>query len=278
MGEVIGTAFLYSAVVIAFYVIVCKVIPIVLWERYYKKQGIKFANGIAFFTDLFEFTKCAIANPHSMPLYATAKNIHGEKLPPVWCMHLFSTKAIIINAPEYLEDVYVKLNSLHTKHIEEKHVFNILMPTSIVFKYSEDKDYAERRKILASAFYKNNVAKMINLIKNVTRKLVEETQAKGNHELDIIDFTSILQQRIIINISVGPGFSDRLMDFENWDGTVQKRPIYNAIYEVIAFSCGRNQQTLNLLIPELIPYALSSRDRCCKRNIEGLRREIRQII
>lgn len=213
-----------------------------------------------------------------MPLYAGAKKIHGEKLPPVWCMHLATTKAVIINAPEYLEDVYVKLNSLHTKHIEEQHVFNILIPTSIVFKFSEDKDYAERRKILASAFYKNNVAKMINLIKNVTRKLVEETQAKGNHELDIIEFTSILQQRIIINISVGPGVSDRLMDFENWDGTVVKRPIYNAIYEVIAWTCVRSQHPLNLLLPELLPYAVCSKDRCCKRNIEGLRREIRKII
>ena len=52
------------------------------------------------------------------------------------------------------------------------------MKFNIFTKFTEDKDYAERRRILASAFYKNNVAKMINLIKSVTRKLVEETQAK----------------------------------------------------------------------------------------------------
>lgn len=137
-------------------------------------------------------TKCVIANPHSMPVYDAAKRIYGEKLPPVWCMHMGAIKSVVINAPEYLEDVYVKLNSMHTKHVEEHHVFNILMKFNIFTKFSDDKDYAERRRILASAFYKNNVAKMINLIKNVTRKLVDETQAKGNHELDIIEFTSIL--------------------------------------------------------------------------------------
>ena len=75
---------------------------------------------------------------------------------------------------------------MHTKHVEEHHVFNILMKFNIFTKFTEDKDYAERRRILASAFYKNNVAKMINLIKSVTRKLVEESNPLSTCERAIL--------------------------------------------------------------------------------------------
>lgn len=152
-------------------------------------------------------------------------------------MYLGPVKSIFINAPEYLEDIYIRLNAMHSKHMDEQKVFNILMPSSIVFMQSDDKDYAERRKILASAFYKNNVAKMVGLIKKVTLQLISEVQAKITDEVDIIELTSILQQRIIINISVGPGVSDRIIDYENFDGSVVKRPIYNVIYDVIIWSC-----------------------------------------
>ena len=86
---------------------------------------------------MIAMTKCVIANPYSMPVYDAAKKIHGEKLPPVWCMHMGAIKSVIINAPEYLEDVYVKLNSMHTKHVEEHHVFNILMKFNIFTKFTE---------------------------------------------------------------------------------------------------------------------------------------------
>jgi len=101
-------------------------------------------------------------------------------------MFLGPFHTVIINAPEYLEDVYVRLNSMHTKHEYERRVFNLLIPTSIVFLESENKDYPERRKILSAAFYKNNVARMIELIKRVTIEIVRDLQQGNVQEVDII--------------------------------------------------------------------------------------------
>lgn len=217
-------------------------------------------------------------DPTGFPFYTACHQIYGKTLPPVWGMFCGPFRAIVFNAPEYLEDIYVKLNSMHSKHEHEQKVFNILIPTSIVFLESEHKEYAERRKILASAFYKNNVAKMIDLIKRVTIDIVKELQQGKSQEVDIIELTSLLQQRIIINVSVGPGFSEKIIDYECEDGKIIKRPIYNVIYDVIQQTCCRADQFLFLIFPELTGYAITSKDRRCQRNIQTLRGELRQII
>lgn len=152
------------------------------------------------------------------------------------------------------------------------------MPTSIVFLETEHKDYAQRRKILASAFYKNNVSKMIDLIKSVTVNIVRDLHEKKTSEVDIVELTKHLQQRVIINVSVGPNFSDNLMDFENDDGQVIKRPIYQVIFDVIATSMMRSDTVLYLIFPELLPFAIMPTDRRNARNIERLRQEIRKVI
>ena len=133
MGGVVSTGLYYSIAVIAIYVIFTKIIPIVIWERYYSKQGIKFAPGISFFTDMIAMTKIVIENPCCMPVYEAALKVHGGTLPPVWGMHMGAMKSIIINAPEYLEDLYIRLNSVATKHEDERKLFNLLMPTAIPF-------------------------------------------------------------------------------------------------------------------------------------------------
>lgn len=75
--------------------------------------------------------------------------------------------------------------------------------------------------------------------------------------------TSLLQQRIIINISVGAGFAEKVIDFEDDSGKIVKRPIYQAIYDVILFTCGRSDSLLFTIFPELVPYAILPKDRRC---------------
>jgi hypothetical protein len=100
-------------VLFALYVVTQKVIPIVQFERHYRKQGLTFSPsflGTSFFTDIKNFATAAIARPEGMPVYDAAKLSFGETLPPVWCMHMSNVPCVILNAPEYLEDVYVRLN------------------------------------------------------------------------------------------------------------------------------------------------------------------------
>lgn len=268
----------YAIVLFVAYIIFSKVIPSIQFKSYYQKQGVFFSPGWSFISDMKALTQATIDEPDGFPFYKACQKIYGKVLPPVWAMFLGPFRAIVFNAPEYLEDIYVKLNSMHSKHELEQEVFNLLIPTSIVFLPTEDKDYAERRKILASAFYKNNVAKMIELIKKVTVDMVRDLHTSGEKEVDIIQLTSILQQRIIINVSVGPGFSERFIDFEDEKGNVAKRPITQVIFDLIIDTCSRSEQFLFLIFPELTKYAITARDRRALRNIQILRREVRNII
>jgi cytochrome P450 len=170
-----------AAILVLFlgYIIFARALPMMEFKKYYSRQGVTFSPGWSFFTDLGAFTKEVMANPNGFPFYDACHRIYGKTLPAVFGMFCGPFHTVILNAPEYLEDVYVKLNSMHTKHEFERRVFNLLIPTSIVFLESEHKDYPERRKILAAAFYKNNVARMIELIKRVTIEIVRDLQ-QGN--------------------------------------------------------------------------------------------------
>lgn len=75
----------FVAVLVLFvlYVIIRKVIPNILWKRYYSKQGVTFAPGWSFFTDLKNFAKAAIENPTEMLVYPAMHKTYGAALPPV---------------------------------------------------------------------------------------------------------------------------------------------------------------------------------------------------
>ena len=185
---------------------------------------------------------------------------------------------VVLNAPEYLEDVYMRFNQYHTKHDEPRNLLNILMPTSLFLLNTDDPHYPEKRKILASAFYKNKVTRMINLIKKVTSDFINDLVAKGTQQIDIVKMTQDLQSKIIINLSVGPSVADRTVDYENTNGSISQIYMFEYITSVIDVTFVRNQMPINLLFPELLPYAIQLDDRRCARNIMRLRKAIRLII
>ena len=94
------------------------------------------------------------------------------------------------------------------------------MPTSIVFQPSEDPTYPEKRKALSSAFFKNKLLGMTQIIKEITLKEIREIQEKGKSEVSLAHLTLSLQSRIIINISVGMGYSKTMLDYEQADGKI----------------------------------------------------------
>ncbi len=102
---------------------------------------------------------------------------------------------------------------------------------------------------------------MIEFIKRVTIEIVRDLQQRKVEEVDIIQLTSLLQQRIIINVSVGPGFSDRVIDFECKYGKVVKSPIHVVIYDIILNTLSRHDQLLFVILPFLTQYAITPRDR-----------------
>jgi hypothetical protein len=128
----------YTVLLFVAYIILTKVIPSIQFKSFYSRQGVPFAPGWSFITDMKALTAAAIEDPISMPVYPACHKVYGNVLPPVWGMFLGPFRAIMINAPEYLEEIYVKHNAFHSKHDHEKQTFNLLNPTTITFLPSED--------------------------------------------------------------------------------------------------------------------------------------------
>jgi hypothetical protein len=71
---------------------------------------------------------------------------------------------------------------------------------------------------------------MTKIIKDVTLKEVAELQAAGPTQvIDLLNMTVDLYARIIINCSVGPGYSQKKVKFEQEDGSLIDVSIQYAI-------------------------------------------------
>jgi hypothetical protein len=74
---------------------------------------------------------------------------------------------------------------------------------------------------------------MTKIIKEITLKEIQLLQNSGNDTVDIAAFTISLQSRIIINISVGMGYSKTLVDWEQDNGQMTQVSIAEALTRLI---------------------------------------------
>ena len=78
---------------------------------------------------------------------------------------------MIINDPEVVNEVYVSKNKFVDKSEKFHRMFKKLFGDSILFAQSDDK-WANKRKHLSSAFYKDKLQGMLALIISVTSQHV----------------------------------------------------------------------------------------------------------
>ena len=81
----------------------------------------------------------------------------GENIAPVSGMVFPGKVELSINSCIYLEDIYIKQNSAHTKPEVLRQVFSKAAPHSIVVQDTDHVDYAAKRKILAASFSKSKL-------------------------------------------------------------------------------------------------------------------------
>ena len=75
---------------------------------------------------------------------------------------------LFFNDPDALQDIYVNKNSAFTKHELERRFGVPLLFNNIVNIDTDDPSYHKKRKALSSAFFKNRVQKMVNMVKETT--------------------------------------------------------------------------------------------------------------
>ena len=71
-----------------------------------------------------------------------------------------------------------------------------------------------------------------------------------------MQLTIDLYARIIINCSVGAGYSQKKVRFEKEDGLVVEISIQESIDQANLFAMSRGTLALNILVPEMLPYAV----------------------
>jgi hypothetical protein len=96
---------------------------------------------------------------------------------------------LTITSAEMLEDIYINKNAQTSKWFMSRWQFWKIMPSSIVFQPSEDPTYPEKRKALSSAFFKNKLLGMTQIIKEITLKEIKEIQEKGKSEVSLAHLT-----------------------------------------------------------------------------------------
>jgi len=80
-----------------------------------------------------------------------------------------------------------------------------------------------------------------------------------------------LYGNILISCSVGPACAERLVDFENDDGTIKKVKISDSLLTLAPLAIAKTFHLKNILFPVLIGYSVSAPDRRYARNCKRLR-------
>ena len=133
----------------------------------------------------------SIQNPYDMPIPPMLKRRLGvNSLPGVTGTMLFGMPCLLICDPDALEDLYIKKNSVYTKHELERQFSTPLMINNIVTMETDDPSYVLKRKVLSSAFFKNKVQRMVSMVKETTLDQFTKLQTKGDKvEMNLTQYT-----------------------------------------------------------------------------------------
>jgi hypothetical protein len=112
------------------------------WTFYnrYKKQGVVFndAAGFSVYRDVKEIDQLTSANPAEFPWLDWTKKFCGGGVAPLTSLIFMGGGAIQFNSCEYLEDIYVRYNKFHTKHISQRYIFAQFMDNSVLWQDTMD--------------------------------------------------------------------------------------------------------------------------------------------
>lgn len=178
---------------------------------------------------------------------------------------------VYINKAELLEDIYVKHNAYFTKHPVLRNFLSFLGRESILVMDTFHKDYANTRKVLASAFFAKKLVSITKIIKEEIISVIKECQQKGPQEVNIFEFWANTQCKIFTSIAFGKESHALMCTYENEDGSIDNVYIGHAIRRLILASYQRMRKPHHGAFPELMKYAIFADDRRYRRNVQSFR-------
>jgi cytochrome P450 len=144
-------------------------------------------------------------NTNERPMNHIIKEDCGDKIPKIFIEFIADNPTIWVNDPNILSDIYVTKNKYFDRHPIPHEAFKPMVKDSILFSRN-NKEWAERRKTLSAAFYKEKLVKMAELTKAVVAAEVKrwhEQYAETDQPLDIVSDLTIIHNNIILRCAFG---------------------------------------------------------------------------
>ena len=201
-----------------------------------------------------------------------------SELPPITgLVHLGGVIGLSINTADFLEDIFVNQNKYHTKSEPGRAQFSI-MTQSLNFQKTEDPEYAQKRKAISTALFKQKLLAMAPTMKRVTLNEVKRWQDEGLKEIDLVKTTMELYGRIIMTICIGAELAETKVPIECEDGNLKNLSLASAIDVLFQFSLSRGRFVINQLFPKLKYYTIMPSDRRHGRNVERVKTALQKIL
>jgi hypothetical protein len=110
---------------------------------------------------------------------------------------------------------------------------SMLGAQNVVFMDTFHPQYAQTRKVLSAAFFKQKLRAITQVIKMEIIDSIKELQRKEEHVVNIIDFWSVIENKIFTSIAVGRSNSSVLCNYELEDGTFVRKTIGYMVRQLI---------------------------------------------
>lgn len=132
---------------------------------------------------------------------------------------------IIIADPYILEELYVNKNKYFDKHTRIYDMMKPLMGESILLARSNEL-WQAKRKSLSTAFYKDKLSKMMDIIREVVTnyvKYMEKEFIQTGKPFNLAEKINELQVKIILNCAFGVDVGDKPLIFRE-NGVDTEKP------------------------------------------------------
>ena len=138
--------------------------------------------------DTLELAKRTEAEPDRPHVLKVLYDQFDNEIPPCIGMFWPHGMMLMINDPDYVQDLFQKYNNVFTKGDYTQKQFGDLIYNALIWTRSEDKSYKPRRKIVAHAFYGSKLQAMSDTIFEVIHeRLLKWPTLYPSGQIDLIN-------------------------------------------------------------------------------------------
>lgn len=189
--------------------------------RRLKAQGIPFPWGYNPLRMKKDFDRAKEDQPNALELLPMLRKKIGDNLPPVIGVPAFADVWLLILDSSTSQQLFIDKNKFNTKHPMSKEAQSSFLERTLLFTETEDADYAQRRKIVTAAFFKQRLIDMTLIIKQVCHKKIQSLHAnikQGSTRINLIHTMEDMYADIIVSCSVGLVLASDTVQLENSEG------------------------------------------------------------